>query len=118
MNDIPGYDVMESLWENFVTECRTHTPVTSFRCETAELLPIALTCSSTDMDAADFCSSDCAMQVLPMVQQCATRPAFETAIQLLVGRPVAKLVSNCVGDLAGHQLNSDVAQQDLVTRVV
>jgi hypothetical protein len=83
--------------------------VTTFRCETAELLPIALDCSSTDMDSPDFCSSDCAMQVLPMVQQCATRPMFETAIQLLVGRPVGKLVSNCVVELAGQQMDSVVA---------
>lgn len=109
MQQIPGYNVMESLWENFVTECRTGTPVTTFRCETAELLPIALDCSSTDMDSPDFCSSDCAMQVLPMVQQCATRPMFETAIQLLVGRPVGKLVSNCVVELAGQQMDSVVA---------
>lgn len=109
MHNIPGYGVMDYLWENFVTECRTGTPVTSFRCETAELLPIALDCSSTDMDAPDFCSSDCAKQVLPMVQQCATRPAFETAIQLLVGRPVGKLVSNCVVELAGQGMDSVVA---------
>ena len=102
MNAIPGYGVMEGLWQNFVDECRApggRAVPTTFRCEYTELLPIALECSSTEMDAADFCSSDCATELLPMVQQCASRPAFEDAIQLLVGRPVGKLVSNCVAEL-------------------
>lgn len=101
MDQIPGYNVMDGMWHNFVHECRSGTPVTNFRCEYTELLPIALQCSSTDMDSEEFCHSDCAKQLLPMVQQCATRPAFEEAIQMLVGRPVGKLVSNCVAELPG-----------------
>lgn len=101
MGSIPGYSVMDSMWQNFVSECRNEAPVTDFSCEYTELLPIALECSSEEMDSEDFCSSDCAVQLLPMVQQCASRPAFEEAIRMLVGRPVGKLVSICVDELPG-----------------
>merc|ERR1712146_66815 len=75
--------------------------VTEFNCEYSELLPIALECSSAEMESEDFCSSDCAIQLLPMIQQCASRGPFEEAIQMLVGRPVGKLVSECVVQLPG-----------------
>jgi hypothetical protein len=101
MGSIPGYAVMDGMWQNFVSECRSGTPVTDFSCTYTELLPIALECSSAEMDTEDFCSSDCAMQLLPMVQQCGAQAAFEEAIQLLVGRPVGKIVSNCVSELSG-----------------
>jgi len=101
MGTIPGYGVMDGMWQNFVSECRNGVPVTEFNCEYTELLPIALECSSTAMDSEDFCSSDCAVQLLPMVQQCASRPAFEEAIQMLVGQPVGKLVSFCIEALPG-----------------
>merc|ERR1712134_248514 len=94
------------MGENFVGECRGAGPVTEFNCEYSELLPIALECSSSEMENEDFCSSDCAIQLLPMVQQCASRGPFEEAIQMLVGRPVGKLVSNCVAELPGLRSKS------------
>jgi hypothetical protein len=99
MGSIPGYSVMDGMWQSFVSECRSGTPVTDFSCEYTELLPIALECSSAEVNSEEFCSSDCAMQLLPMVQQCGAQPAFEEAIQMLVGRPVGKIVSNCVSEL-------------------
>jgi len=107
MGSIPGYSVMDGMWQTFVSECRNGAPVTDFNCEYTELLPIALECSSDAMDSEDFCNSDCAVQLLPMVQQCASRPAFEEAIQMLVGRPVGKLVSICVEELPGSSSGSN-----------
>jgi len=101
MSSIPGYSVMEGMWEDFVSECHGAGPLTEFNCEYSELLPIALECSSAEMESEDFCSSDCAIQLLPMIQQCASRGPFEEAIQMLVGRPVGKLVSECVVQLPG-----------------
>merc|ERR1712146_130078 len=39
MDHIPGYDVMDGMWHDFVSECRSGSPVTNFRCEYTELLP-------------------------------------------------------------------------------
>ena len=99
MGSIPGYTLMDEMWQNFVGQCGHGAPRNTFRCEYAELLPIALDCSSTAMESADFCSSSCAGQLLPLVQQCSGRQAFEEAIQLLVGRPVGKLVQHCVTEI-------------------
>jgi hypothetical protein len=107
MGSIPGYSVMDGMWQNFVRECRGGALVTDFNCEYTELLPIALECSSTAMDSEEFCSSDCAMQLLPIIQQCASRPTFEEAIQILVGRPVGQLVSICVEELHGSNSGTD-----------